>query len=62
MRIKTDTRRNWGTDHHYIVEPVGLAELWEKITGRKTVTQVDLDNLHALARHFGAGLSSERLS
>ena len=62
MNIETKTVRNYGTDHHYIVKPEGLVDLWERITGRKTITQADLDHLHELARYFGSGLATERLA
>ena len=62
MRIETKTVRNYGTDHHYIVKPEGLAELWESVTGRKTITDVDLFHFHELARIFGFGLVTEKLS
>lgn len=50
--IKTKIRRNYGTDHEYIVEPESLAKVWTDITGRKTVDDVDLDRIVLLARLF----------
>ena len=61
MIIEHETRNHFGTDHTYIVKPEGLAELWRDITGRKTITQHDLNLLHSLARFFGAGASSVRI-
>lgn len=67
MRIETKTVRHYGTDRQYIVKPDGLAELWQQITGRKTVTQVDLDQLRQLAVYFNPskyqhGLPVKRLA
>ena len=67
MVIETRTVRNYGTDHTYIVKPDGFAELWESVTGRKTITQVDLDHLHKLAVYFNPskyqhGLPVKRLA
>lgn len=61
MKIEHVTVNKWGQDRTYITKPVGLNVLWEQITGRKTITQVDLTHLHSLARLFGAGASSERI-
>lgn len=46
--IKTKVQRNYGTDHEYIIEPKGLATLWEQVTGRKTVTDYDMENISKL--------------
>jgi len=60
VNITTNTIRNYGNDHEYIVEPLELATLWSDITGRKTVTDSDLGNLKTLARLFNSGLSITR--
>jgi hypothetical protein len=60
MIMTTSTIRNYGTDHEYIVEPFELATLWSDITGRKTITESDLNNLKALARLFQSGLAITR--
>ena len=59
MHLKTRTVRNYGTDHEYITNPE-LADVWHDITGRKTITQFDKDNMHKLAKVFGFGFSSDR--
>ena len=52
MIIETRIQRNYGTDHEYIVEPPALAKLWTDITGRKTVTATDLEQIHRIGSLF----------
>ena len=52
MIIKTKVQRNYGTDHEYIIEPNGLATLWEQVTGRKTVTDSDVESIKNLMHLF----------
>lgn len=58
MNIETKTVNHFGTDHTYITKPEGFQELWTRITGKKTVTNTDLAQLHELARAFGSGLAT----
>ena len=43
--LSTRTQRNWGTDHVYL-ENISVAIFWENVTGKKTVSDDDLANLH----------------
>ena len=52
MIIETKIQRNYGTDHEYIVQPPALAKLWTDITGRKTVTATDLEQIHRIGSLF----------
>ena len=52
MIIETRIQRNYGTDHEYILRPPGLAKLWTEITGRKTVTATDLEQIHRIGSLF----------
>lgn len=52
MIIETKIRRNYGIDHEYIVQPPALAKLWTDITGRKTVTATDLEQIHRIGSLF----------
>ena len=47
--LSTRTQRNWGTDHVYL-ENANIANIWECITGKKTVSETDLSNLESLIR------------
>lgn len=62
MNIEHRTQNDFGTDHTYIVKPDGLRELWERITGKKTINNGDLKQLHELAVLFGAGASSRPIA
>jgi hypothetical protein len=52
MIIETKIQRNYGTDHEYIVRPPALAKLWTEITGRKTVTDADLEQINKIGGLF----------
>lgn len=45
--LSTITQRNWGTDHVYLRNN-DLANIWEDLTGKKTVSDFDLANLRKL--------------
>ena len=47
--LNTRVQRNWGTDHVYL-ENVEMANIWEDITGKKTVSDSDISNLDNLVR------------
>ena len=52
MFVETRIQRNYGTDHEYIVQPPGLAKVWSEITGRKTVTATDLEQIETIGGLF----------
>ena len=52
MIVETKIQRNYGTDHEYIVQPPGLAKVWSEITGRKTVTATDLEQIETIGGLF----------
>jgi hypothetical protein len=47
--LSTRTRRNWGTDHVYLANRE-IANIWQDLTGKKTVSETDLSNLDSLVR------------
>ena len=47
--LSTRTQRNWGTDHVYLANRE-IADIWEDLTGKKTVSETDLSNLDSLVR------------
>ena len=47
--LSTRTQRNWGTDHVYLANHE-IADIWEDLTGKKTVSETDLSNLDSLVR------------
>lgn len=48
--IKVDIKQAYGNTHVYVVS--GQAEAISKLTGRKTVTQADIDALKELGFNF----------
>jgi len=47
--LSTRTQRNWGTDHVYLANNE-IANIWQDLTGKKTVSETDLSNLESLVR------------
>ena len=47
--LSTRTQRNWGTDHVYLANSE-IANIWQDLTGKKTVSETDLSNLESLIR------------
>ena len=47
--LSTLTQRNWGTDHVYLRNH-DLANIWQDLTGKKTVTSSDIANLEKLVQ------------
>jgi hypothetical protein len=47
--LSTRTQRNWGTDHVYLANSE-IADIWQDLTGKKTVSETDLSNLDSLIR------------
>ena len=45
--LNTYQQRNWGTDHVYLRNN-DLANIWEDLTGKKTVSSSDIANLEKL--------------
>jgi len=45
--LSTLTQRNWGTDHVYLRNN-DMANVWEDLTGKKTVSNSDIANLRKL--------------
>tara|TARA_R110000851_G_scaffold41401_1_gene103912 strand:+ start:55 stop:228 length:174 start_codon:yes stop_codon:yes gene_type:complete len=45
--LNTYQQRNWGTDHVYLRNN-DLANIWEDLTGKKTVSNSDIANLEKL--------------
>ena len=47
--LSTRTQRNWGTDHVYLANRE-IADIWQDLTGKKTVSETDLSSLESLIR------------
>ena len=47
--LSTRVQRNWGTDHVYLTN-AKMANVWYCITGKKTVSDIDISNLPVLIR------------
>ena len=51
MIIEVFIKNNWGSDHTYICDP-DLASAIQTLTGRKTLTDYDLQALRKLGHEF----------
>jgi hypothetical protein len=51
MIIEVFIKNNWGSDHTYICNP-DLASAIQTLTGRKTLTDYDLQALRKLGHEF----------
>ena len=47
--LSTLTQRNWGIDHVYLRNN-DMANIWEDLTGKKTVSSSDIANLEKLVQ------------
>lgn len=47
--LSTRVQRNWGTDHVYLTN-AKMANIWYCITGKKTVSDIDISNLRFLIK------------
>jgi len=47
--LSTRTQRNWGTDHVYLRDHE-MANIWQDLTGKKTVSNSDIANLEKLVQ------------
>lgn len=51
MIIEVYVKNNWGSDHTYICDP-DIASSIQTLTGRKTLTDYDLQALRKLGHEF----------